>query len=369
MPRVLITYRSKAAEKLDDVRALGASKHPLHGKACKRCKHIPVVTADLTDAECDALKSDPAVLAVEPDGIVETCADTIPPGIAKVRAPELHALNIFGAGVKLAIIDTGIDTDHPDLAAIYQGGHNFLVPANPPEDDNSHGTHCAGIAAAVINGSGILGMAPSVDLYALKVLNATGQGQWSHIIEAYDWCIANGMQVTSNSYGSSVDPGIAVETAFNAAYDAGILMIVSAGNRGPADNSVGYPAKFARAVAVSAVDANDVIANFSSRGPEVALCAPGVLINSTVLNGGYGNKSGTSMSCPHVAGACALALSAGLTVADVRTRIPISCVDLGAPGRDNLYGWGLLDAVRLQFDATTIAAEPKARDAASVIWV
>jgi subtilisin family serine protease len=362
--RMLITFTScAAAEEHTAMMSVAASSE---GRKCTCCKHIPVMIADLDEAACETLRNDPSVVCVEPDGIVSTCVDTIPVGITAVRAPEAHAQLVFGTGVKVAVIDTGIDSDHPDLEAIFKGGINFVTPGNPPEDDHNHGTHVSGILAAVINDVGILGMAPNVDLYAVKVLNAMGSGSFSNIILAYDWCVTNGMQVTNNSYGSSADPGTAFETAFNAAHNAGIMMICAAGNSGPSADSVIYPAKFANAVAVSAIDTDNVIAFFSSRGPEVEICAPGVNVNSTLRGGQYGNFSGTSMACPHVAGACALALSKGLPVAEVRTRLTTTCVELGVPDRDDLYGFGRLDAFALAGLTTPLGYS---RCATSAMWV
>jgi subtilisin len=366
--RMLITYRAGSKVSTAAIAAV-------RGQVVKQFTLAPIVVADLDDDAIKALRADPSVLAVEKDGTVSILKTSTKPkkakpkaskpddtkptvapllrapwGIVKTRASEVHAKGITGVGVKVAVIDTGIDFTHPDLAAIYKGGVNFVTPANPPMDDNSHGTHCAGTLAAILDGQGIFGMAPGVDLYAVKVLSASGSGSWSAIISAYDWCVQNGIKLTSNSYGGSAG-SVAVETALNAAVDAGVLMIFSAGNSGAGTGgtTVGFPARYAKAIAVSATDENDVIASFSSRGPEVAVAAPGVGVESCVLNGLYGLKSGTSMACPHVAGACALALSKGFTVAQVRQRLTTMLPDKGVPGRDPLYGWGLLDAYALVF--------------------
>lgn len=366
--RMLITYKAGSKVSSAAITALG-------GQVVKQFALAPIVIADLDEAAIKALRADPSVLAVERDGTVsitktgekpkpqkpkpskpgDTKATVSPQsrapwGIVRTRASEVHAKGTVGVGVKVAVIDTGIDFNHPDLKAIYKGGINFVTPGTPPMDDHSHGTHCAGTVAAVLDGQGIFGMAPGIDLYAVKVLNASGSGSWSSIIAAYEWCVQNGMKLTSNSYGGSAG-SVALETALNAAVDAGVLMIFAAGNSGAGSggSTVLYPAKYAKAVAVSATDNTDAIATFSSRGPEVAVAAPGVNIESTVLNGLYGLKSGTSMACPHVAGACALALSKGFTVPEVRQRLTTMLPDKGVPGRDPLYGYGLLDAYTLVF--------------------
>lgn len=355
MAKYLITYKRRVS---DTTEAMGFKKE----KVKRRYRAIPVVLADLDGADLKALRANKHVLAVEADGIVsipkdETLSaestiaeDRAPWGITKVRAAEVHALGVKGAGIKVAVIDTGIDFNHPDLATLYKGGVNFVTPNTPPMDDHNHGTHCAGTVSAILDGQGVFGVAPSIELYAVKVLNAAGSGSWSAVISAYDWCIQNGMHVTSNSYGGSAG-SVALETALNAAVDAGLLMIFAAGNNGvgAGGSTVGYPGKYAKAIAVSATDTNDVIAAFSSRGPEVACAAPGVAVESTIRNGAYGTMSGTSMACPHVAGACALALSKGRSAAEVRQRLTTTLVDLGVPGKDPLYGWGRMDTHSLVF--------------------
>ena len=345
-------------------------------KIRKHFSFAPIVLVDLDEKEVDALLRHPHVASVEHDGTVSipdgetsesetsTAAERAPWGITKVRAAEVHARGVKGAGVKVAVIDTGIDFNHPDLAAIYKGGVNFVTPGTPPMDDHNHGTHCSGTLAGVLNDAGIFGVAPSVDLYAVKVLNSSGSGSWSAVISAYEWCVQNGIHVTSNSYGGSAG-SVALETALNAAVDAGLLMVFAAGNNG---TSVLYPAKYAKAIAISATDQNDLIASFSSRGPEVALAAPGVSIESTIRNGLYGTMSGTSMACPHAAGGMSLALSKGFTAAEVKTRLTTTQPDKGDPGRDPLYGWGRLDAYALSFgnDPTMpVFRSPVAFDASS----
>jgi len=165
------------------------------------------------------------------------------------------------------------------------------------------------------------------------------------VIAALEWAVANGIQVTNNSYGSSGDPGETVKAAFDNAEAAGVLHVAGAGNSGNppgrGDNVI-YPARYASVIAVAATDQNDKRARWSSTGPDVELAAPGVAINSTLLGGGYGEKQGTSMASPHVAGTAALVIAAGVT--DVRGQLQVTADDLGNPGLDPLYGYGLVDA-------------------------
>jgi subtilisin len=210
-------------------------------------------------------------------------------------------------------------------------------------DYNSHGTHCAGTIAAVINGSGVVGVAPAAYLYAVKVLDKTGFGQWSYLIAGIDWCIdKKGMKVLSMSLGGSSAPS-ALETMCNAAWAKGALLVAAAGNNGGA---VGVPARYKNVIATSAIDSTNTLAYFSSRGPEVELCAPGVSVLSTIPGGSYGTKSGTSMACPHVSGSAALAWGAHRYANNVTIRRLLAwrADNLGVPGRDEDYGYGRVDA-------------------------
>jgi len=219
-------------------------------------------------------------------------------------------------------------------------------------DDYGHGTHVAGTVAAEDNGEGVVGVAPEAELYALKVLNSNGSGSFSDVIAALQWCVDNGIQVTNNSYGSSGDPGETLEIAFdNAYYDYGIIHVAAAGNSGNppgTGDNVGYPAAYESVIAVAATDQNDERAQSSSTGPDLELSAPGVAIKSTLLGGGYGEKSGTSMASPHVAGTAALAWAVDPTYSNsaVRTQLQNTADDLGATGGDSEYGYGLVNAAK-----------------------
>ncbi len=278
-------------------------------------------------------------------------AEVLPWGVDRIDA-DLAWATTRGAGIKVAVIDTGIDLDHPDLKENIKGGYNALNPRKSCNDDNGHGTHVAGIIAARQNGIGVVGVAPEADLYAVKVLNSRGIGFVSDIIEGLDWCIQNGIQVANMSLGGGGTTSY--HEAIQKAYQAGIVLVAAAGNDG-VDNSVNYPAAYPEVIAVSATDSNDVLSSFSSRGPEVELAAPGVEIDSTWNDGYYRTASGTSMATPHVSGAAALVLAAGRanTPDDVRAILQSTADDLGAEGRDAWYGWGLVDAEEAATGAQT----------------
>lgn len=334
----------------------------------------PIVSLKLSDSEIKALKGNPDVVAVEDDGLayalpMETFvyegqprlqAETIPVGVQQIKAPPGWGCS-RGRGIKVAVLDTGIDWTHPDLAANVKGAVSF-VPGETPMDGNSHGTHCAGTIGAAINGNGVVGVAPEAWLYGVKVLANSGAGQYSWIIAGINWAIQNKMQVVSMSLGGGGAPA-ALEAICNAAFNAGVLLVAAAGNAGPGMNTVGFPAKYRSVIAVSAIDASNVIASFSSRGPEVEICAPGVQTLSTVPGGGYGTKSGTSMACPHVAGAAAVIWGAHrfATNRQIWDLLAATADNFGAPGWDVLYGYGRVDveqAAMAMVPAPAMAMKP-----------
>jgi subtilisin len=329
----------------------------------------PIVLASLTDADIEALRSNENVAVVEEDlpcyalderpsrlleGLVfegqpSPLAETVPYGISALKAPAAWECS-QGKAIKVAVLDSGIDGTHPDLADNYKGEISFVPDESNPTDYNSHGTHCAGTIAARINGVGVVGVAPAAYLYAVKVLSRTGSGQFSWIIAGIDWCIKNGIRIVSMSLGGDSAPS-ALEAMCNAAWSKGLLLVAAAGNNGGA---VGFPASYGSVVAVSAIDSSNIIASFSSRGPKVELCAPGVNVLSTIPGGGYGTKNGTSMACPHVSGAAALAWGGHRYANNITIRrlLAATADNLGIPGRNPLYGYGRVDAEQAACELT-----------------
>ena len=246
-----------------------------------------------------------------------------------------------GAGVKVAILDTGIDIDHPDLINNLAGGINIINYRKSYNDDNGHGTHVAGIVAGVDNEIGVIGTAPGTSLYGVKVLDRRGQGWLSDVIDGLDWCINNGMDIINMSFGSS-SGNQTFQEAITRVYQAGIVQVAAAGNEyeGPVD----YPAAYPETIAVSAIDSSDNFAEFSSVGPEVDLTAPGVDIFSTYKGDGYKTLSGTSMAAPHVTGVAALILEnqSAYTPDDVLNVLTKTADNLGLPEEEQ--GAGLVDA-------------------------
>lgn len=341
---VLIAFSSQPGAAEADLvrRAGGMIKYTYH--------LVPAIAASVPESAIPGLLRDARVVRVEPDIEVHAIDQALPWGVDRIDAEVVHGSGNTGSGVKVAILDTGIDLDHPDLQVA--GSYN-CAKGKDADDKNGHGTHVAGTVAALDNTIGVIGVAPGAALYAVKVLGNGGIGSYSDVICGLEWSLDSGMQVTNNSYGSSGDPGETVKAAFDNAYAAGLLHIAAAGNE--YGDEVIYPAKYESVVAVSATTDTDELANFSSKGPEVELAAPGKDIYSTYKDGGYATFSGTSMASPHVAGVAALvwAENSGWSNAQVRDRLQQTAEDLGASGKDDSFGYGLVDAENAVLGTTT----------------
>jgi thermitase len=278
-------------------------------------------------------------------------------GPQKIQADLAWDTTIGDSSVLVAVIDTGIDYSHPDLAGNYVTlGYNWVNGTSDPRDDNGHGTHCAGIIAAVLNNAiGIAGLA-QVKIMAEKGLDAQGSGYEDDLANAIFHAVDQGAKILSNSWGASFD-SMLIHEAVQYAYNHGVLVIAAAGNNG---NDVKfYPAAYDEVVAVTATDSSDYPAYFTSYGDWVEVAAPGVNIYSTLptyhvtLNDppysrsrNYDYLSGTSMACPHAAGVAALIWSRfpNATRDWVRARLRYTAEDLGTPGFDIYYGYGRINA-------------------------
>jgi subtilisin len=326
------------------------------GKLKKTFHLINAVSANMSDTNITKLKKDPRVAYVENDSIYRVADEyTNSWGVQHIGSQIVHNQGIYGAGVKIAVLDTGIDYNHEDLKDNYKGGIGFVqnpdYSVNPSNYDDtylSHGTHVAGIIAAQKNGIGVIGVAPNASIYAIKVLDGSGSGMASWIIAGIEWAVANNMNIVTMSF-TGTENNIALQEAVDNAYNSGILLVAAGGNT--KGGAVTYPAAYESVIAVSAIDANNQKASFSSVGPEIELAAPGVDIYSTV-KGGYALMSGTSMAAPHVTGVAALVYSTNFPDVngdgfrnnkDVR-EILHNTKDLGIAGKDNTFGYGLVDA-------------------------
>jgi len=230
----------------------------------------------------------------------------IPWGIKRTQADKVWPIT-QGQGVRVAILDTGIAFDHPDLKPNIKGGVNILNRFLPPYDHNGHGTHVAGTIGAVNNQIGVVGIAPQAHLYAVKAFNKDGTAKLSDIIKGIDWCISNKIQIVNMSFGFN-EPSSTFQEAIHRAHQAGLVMIAASGNKGTRGR-LEYPAQFDETIAVTSINQEDKISTFSTVGPSVDLAAPGEKIISTWPNNSYRELSGTSMAVSHVTGVAALMMS------------------------------------------------------------
>lgn len=295
--------------------------------------HIPKETEEEIN---QALTATNSIKALEVDYPTFLTADNPDWGVKRIKAPDVWETTTAN-GIKIAVIDTGMDYTHTDLQGRYAGGYDTANDDTDPFDDHGHGTHVSGIVAAALDGAGLAGVAPSGQILAIKALGADGSGYISDVVEAVDWAMNNGAQVINFSLGSTYDSKT-LESKLNEAAAKGIVLVAAAGNT--SGGSLLYPAAYGSVISVSATDANDNFASFSSVGAELA--APGVSITSTVPGNGYAAWSGTSMAAPHVAATVALMLANNQT--NVRQNLQNTAIDLGPSGQDSYYGYGLVHA-------------------------
>ncbi len=319
--------------------------------------HIHAAAIEASESEIAALKELGIIEKAEKDHPVKVSAQITPWGHKSINMPAKQPAGLTGKNVKIAILDTGADTRHPDLAV--KSGICVLDRCpNSYRDDNGHGTHVAGIIGAKNNDIGIVGVAPDAEIYAIKALDAYGNGTTSTIMAGIDWAISQNVDIINMSLTSAVED-FGMKAMVDKAYEKGIVVIAAAGNTGTDIKRVEqvlYPAKFSNVIAVSGVDKNSVRVESSSKGKEVEIAAPGEAIYSTYpvnLSDGYAYMTGTSMAAPFVAGLAALYKEKYplLTNAEIRSLLWKNAKDLGATGRDPLYGYGLA-----QVD--TAASEP-----------
>lgn len=317
-----------------------------------------IISTELTKNEIELLKSEFPTINIQENQVYEQSKDTDLPSSKLVNASSNITSPYTGAGVKVAVLDSGIDINHRDLKV--KGGYcsleiqcAFGIPYN---DDHGHGTHVAGIIAALNNGVGITGISPNVDLYSIKALDALGFGSTNSLIEGIEWAIKNNIDILNMSVTTKVSD-VALERALKSAYDKGILIVGSSGNNGnKLDKTIQYPAKYDTVVAVGAVNPNLTKLPESAIGPELDVVAPGGNIYSTYpiewdfMDGkadGYTTMSGTSMATPHVTGILALYKERFPTKTNVELRklINDTAKDLGPAGKDPNFGYGLVQYV------------------------
>lgn len=315
-----------------------------YGEDINKLKNAPILTGRFTKEEIERLKNNPNVLKIESNITFKIQTETQDWGMGNIQAPYAWDLGYTGKGVKVAVLDTGIDTEHEDLQVV--GGSSFVWYTDSHDDDHGHGTHVAGIIAGKHNGKGIKGVAPNVELYGVKVLDDWGYGDIVDIVDAIDWAITNDMDIVNMSLGTPTYVS-SLEMMVKKASENGVMIVAAAGNDGNEEgtgNSMNYPAKFQEVFAVGATDLNNKRAYFSSTGVEIDIAAPGYEINSTYPDNDYEVLSGTSMATPYVVGMMALYKEAypSLTNQQLMEMAKSNAIDLGTVGFDPLYGNGLI---------------------------
>ena len=321
----------------------------------------PFAHAHATLEAISALEQDDEVVRIYQDSPVHALMDQAP---AHVGVPHIWATGYDGAGVSIAIVDTGIDPQHPDLEGRIVDMLDFT--SDGEFDNNGHGTHCAGIAVGTGRASDgrYRGVAPGATVVSARVLDAYGNGMMSDVMAGIDWAVSAGVQIISLSLGGAgplagEDPLVEL---CHAAVDLGVMVCVAAGNTGPGRMTIGSPGSAEKVLTVGAIDRANNIAPFSSRGPTVDgrikpdVVLPGSEIVAARATGTalgtpqgqwYTAISGTSMACPMAAGLCALTLQAqpSLRPSELKELIMQSALDLGTDA--NAQGKGLADGRRL----------------------
>ena len=311
---VFISYHGQRPD--DALKASGV-------KVIRQYKYIPAIYASMPAENVTRLKGNPQIRFVEDEFIKYPGAQTLDWGVDRIDAEYVHAASgNKGAGINVAVLDTGGDMDHPDLT--WAGGIRVEGGQDPLDwdDGDGHGTHCSGIVSADDNDIGVVGVAPECNMYMVAIFS----GNWiagSDLIAGIEWCLDthydadpdNDIQIMSMSIGG--DESWVEELYFQECYDAGILLVACAMND---DGPVKWPAAYDCVMAISATTDWDGFYYQSNYGPEIELTAPGHRIYSTYKRGRYKTLSGTSMACPMVAGAAACVWSENPTFTHEQVR-------------------------------------------------
>ena len=325
------------------------------------------------------LRSNPHVLYAEPDAVAEAAFTPNDPeyslhqyGPQIIQANRAWDITKGSPDILVAVVDTGVDYTHPELANKVVLGYDFVNNDADPMDDNGHGTHVAGIiAAATNNGIGVASIGYNTRVLAVKVLSATGSGFYSTVAQGITYAADHGARIINLSLRGTVASNI-LQDAINYAWNKGVLVVAAAGNDG--SNAPVYPAAYPHVLAVAATDWNDAHWSLSNYGDYVDIAAPGVGIFSTDWAGGagpYASRSGTSMAAPHVAEVAALALAVNpdLTNADLESLLMNTADDKGDPGWDPYYGAGRVNAYRAVVAAQEAARSVQGAAVGDRVWL
>ena len=324
--------------------------------------HHIAVPPEAIDAVANALANNPRIKFVEKNFIAESVLVPNDPGYAsqwhlpRISAPGAWDISKGSSSVSIAVIDSGVDPTHPDLAAKLTPGYNFLGGNTDTHDVYGHGTAVAGTAAALTDdGIGVAALAWNNSIMPLVVLNSSNVATYADMASAINYAADHGAKVINLSLGGTSSSST-LQNAVNYAWSKGAVIVAAAGNNSSSANF--YPASLVNVMAVSATDGNDNLASFSNFGSWIAVAAPGTTIYTTNNGGGYGTWQGTSFSAPQVSALAALIFSRNGTLSNqqVVDLIKSNADDLGAAGFDPSYGNGRINAYRA-LAATPLAAQ------------
>ncbi|MBN1367165.1 MAG: S8 family serine peptidase [Dehalococcoidales bacterium] len=321
---------------------------------------VITVPAGKAREKVQAYRANPKVAYAELDYIAQTVDTPNDPylsqqwGLTKVEAAGAWGVTTGNTAIKIAILDTGVDLDHPDLAGKIVVSTNFTTSTSA-NDVAGHGTHVAGIAAASTNnGTGTAGLGYNSSIMNVKVMGDDGSGYYSWVAQGIIWAADNGANVINMSLGGSA-ASTTLESAINYAWSKGVVIVAAAGNSGSSAPS--YPAYYSNVIAAAATDSYDRLASYSNYGDWVDVAAPGSGIYSTLINGSYGYATGTSMASPFVAGLAGLVFTRvtdtnnnKLLNDEVRTQIEAACDNIGVSG----IGQGRINAYKAVQTSSTI---------------
>jgi len=347
-----------------------------HGLARLQSQNFPLIGATIglfriaggrtMEAASRELATDASVHSVQPNfryllqdqATALTEGDPAQYALAKLRLPEAHTL-AHGANVTVAVIDSGIDTKHPELAGAIAGSFDALGSKEGP---HPHGT---GVAGAIVAHARLMGSAPAARILAIRAFGAAGHGAEGTsfvILKGLDYASAHGAQIVNMSFAGPKDA--LIERGIAASAAKGMVMIAASGNAGAKSPPL-YPAANSHVIAVSATDAQDKLFTASNRGSYIAVAAPGVDIFLPAPDGKYQMTSGTSFSAAYISGVAALLLERNPAIKpdELRAILMKTARDLGVPGRDDLFGAGEADAYAAVLAVVPAPALPMAQDA------
>lgn len=314
---------------------------------------LRAVSISLPQSALQHIEKSEGIDWIEKDQEVKVEGQVVDWGHAPVKANEASRSGYTGKGVKVAVVDTGISGSHPDLHV--SGGVSFVDGVKALKDDNGHGTHVAGIIAGMDNTIGVLGVAPGVELYSIKALDASGVGNQTDVVAGIEWAIEHDIDIINLSITTFTD-SLALKKIIQQASDKGILVTAASGNDEtgagqPAGTDIAYPARYNEVIGVGAITQDMKRALFSYIGPSLEFTAPGERIYSTYVTksgttDGYAYMSGTSMATPYVTGVMALYKEAfpDMSTQQLRSFGQEHALDLGKEGKDDQYGYGVIQS-------------------------